>query len=84
MRNQLQKSLRRSLFVENLIRRFIEDNEQEDVDENVMANSQSGASKTVSNKWASEVDTASVAWGNQVSADEAAQEITPTPSATRV
>lgn len=84
MRNQLQKSLRRSLFVENLIRRFIEDNEQEDVDENVMANSQSGASKTGTNKWAAEVDTASVAWGNQVSADEAAQEVTPTPSATRV
>ena len=84
MRNQLQKSLRRSLFVENLIRRFIEDNEQEDVDENVMANSQSGASKTGSNKWAAEVDTTSTAWANQVSANETAQEVTPTPSATRV
>lgn len=84
MRNQLEQSLQKILFVENLIRRFIEDNEQEDVDENVMANSQSGASKTGSNKWAAEVDTTSTAWGNQVSADEAAQEVTPTPSATRV
>jgi hypothetical protein len=78
------ETIQKSLLIESLIRRFIEDNEQEDVDENVMANSQSGASKTGSNKWASEVDTTSTAWGNQVSADEAAQEVTPTPSATRV
>lgn len=78
------ETIQKSIFIESLIRRFIEDNEQEDVDENVMANSQSGASKTGANKWASEVDTTSTAWANQVSADEAAQEVTPTPSATRV